>query len=127
MSRRRALAILSLSVMLGCQAMAEELPAVVATPSTESTIALQEAISQLLADTPVTLAPDAFTASSLLTLEHAPRRSMTGPRAGSLILEKPEQFKLLITGSHCHVLRVKTGQRTRVAGIPCRPETATAR
>lgn len=113
-----------LTVCLGCQAVAQELPAVVTAPSAETQATLQAAVSSLLGGTTVRLAADAFANSSLLTLEHAPRQTLDGQVAGSLVRGKPEQFKLLITGSRCGLLRIKTGERMSLQQLQCQPEPA---
>ena len=117
----RSLALLTLGMLLGCQSLAQERPALVVNPSAATQAILQEAMSELLDGTPVRLAPDAFASTSLLSLEHAPARSIDTPAAGSRTLGKPEQFQLLVTNSRCDLLRVKTGERVRLEGLECAP------
>lgn len=127
----RRLLLLMTGLVLGCQsateeALAEAVPAVVSAPSADTQTRLSTAISTLLDGTPVRLGPNPFTHSSLLTLEHAPIRSIEGPATGSLVLGKPEQFRLLLADSQCLLLRVKTGERRPIVNLRCHPEPGQA-
>jgi hypothetical protein len=119
--------LLLAGLTLGCQSVAEEVPAWVSVPSTQTQATLQSAMTRLLGGGPIRLAPDAFARSSLLTLEHAAPRHGASATAGSLIVEKPEQFKLALTGSQCLLIRVKTAERTPLGQLKCRPAPTSTR
>ena len=86
-------------------------------------------MARLLGGGPIRLAPDAFAQSSLLTLERAPHRLGAGATASSLTVEKPEQFRLVRTGSQCLLIRVKTAERATLEHLECSaaPTAAAAR
>ena len=119
----RGLILLLSGLGLGCQSVAEQ-AAVLSAPSAATQAELQSVISEMLDGTPVRLAEDAFAGSSLLTLEHAPPGSIDGQFAGSRTVETPEQFKLLVSGSGCHLLRVRTGEQRVLPDLRCQPAPA---
>ena len=116
----RGVILLMSGLGLGCQSVADQ-AAVLSAPSTTTQAQLQSAISEMLDGTPVRLAEDAFASNSLLTLEHSPPGSIDGQFAGARTVERPEQFKLLISGSACQLLRVKTGQQRVLQDLRCQP------
>ena len=125
----RGLALLLAGAALGCQSTAEEVPAWVSAPSAQTQSALQAAMARLLGGAPIRLAPDAFAQSSLLTLERAAHGLGASATASSLIVEKPEQFRLVLIGSQCLLVRVRTAERAALEHLECAaaPVAAAAR
>ncbi len=115
-------AILIACGLLGCQSQPEApTPAVIEGDPSNAVIEITAAISSTLG-TNITLSADAFSASSLVTLEHRTRQTIEGRPATGLVTDKPEQFKLVRTHSGCAILRLKTGERIALRDTRCRAE-----
>jgi hypothetical protein len=110
-----------LAPVLAVGACATELPARIVAPTPESRSELSGAVSAALGGIAVTLAEDALTESSVLTLEHAPTgadaRAATGREVG-----RPERFRLLKVGLRCVLVHDSDGARTVLAHTSCAPE-----
>ena len=120
-------AALALPSLCACASRADspDEPAVIVNPSTESRGELERVIHKALGAVPVTLADDALTASSLLSLEHALRRDPEGRMLNGRDLSPPETFELFKRASQCVLVRLKTGhswtlQHTQCAAAPVR-------
>ena len=61
-------------------------------------------------------------AKSLLTLEHAVGSDARGSAATGLLLERPEQFRLLWSDDGCSLTRLRTGETLPLDAAGCRPE-----
>jgi hypothetical protein len=94
-------------------------PAVIADPTAESRRELARIIHEALGEVPVTLADDALTGSSLLSLEHAQRRDPEGRLLNGRELRRPETFELFKRGSHCVLVRSKTGREWTLHHTQC--------
>jgi hypothetical protein len=106
---------------------AQEQPAVIAAPTAQSRAELARAITAAFNGQPVALADDALTRDSTLTIE---RRTPPGPQgraATGRTLEAPEQFKLVLRGSSCVLVRVMDGREWPLAETRCVPAAAGAR
>ena len=69
---------------------------------------------------PVSLAPDAFTKDSSMTLEPVPAR-VDGVRIDGRETRAPERFTLLRSAGKCVLRRESSGDRHELAGAGCHP------
>jgi hypothetical protein len=100
---------------------AQEQPAVIASPTERSRAELLRVVSAAASGQTVTLADDALTRSSVLTIE---RRTPTGPQgraATGRTLEAPERFTLVLRGSHCVLVRAADGRAFELDETRCVP------
>ena len=89
------------------QAIASEaLPAIISSPSNESTAELQKVIASLLAHNKILLASDAFSQSSFLTLERTAHKSANGQLIMGRTTEKPWQLQLVKKADTCYIKEV---------------------
>ncbi|HJN51092.1 MAG: hypothetical protein QGI68_20145 [Pseudomonadales bacterium] len=88
---------------------AKDIPAVITQHSVESRAELLHVVSTALNGIRITLADDALTHNSLLTLERNPPRDLQNRQLTGLQLERPQQFRLVINGSDC-ILVHQTGR-----------------
>jgi hypothetical protein len=94
-------------------------PAVIADPTARSLRELAGVIHEALGDVPVTLADDALTGSSLLSLEHALRRDPEGRPLNGRDLTRPETFELFKRGPRCVLVQTKTGREWTLHHAQC--------
>jgi hypothetical protein len=113
---------LALSV-LGCQTMGADYdqPARITNATEASRAALRETINAAL-NTEVTLADDALTDSSVLTIEHTPPRTMQNPTPEGRILTMPLQFRLVINESDCILIDPRDRSRHLLNNTTCAAE-----
>ena len=100
---------------------AQEQPAVIASPSAESRAELARVVSAAFNGQPVTLADDALTRESTLTLE---RRTPPGPQgraATGRTLDAPERLSLVLRGSRCFLVRAADGSEWELKEARCVP------
>jgi len=104
----------------GCHTLTavDEVPARITEPTDASRAALQAALNEALG-TSVTLAEDALTTSSLLTLEHNPPGRIEGVPVQGRKLAAPVQFRLLLHGSECVLLDPRNGDRQILSATTC--------
>jgi hypothetical protein len=106
---------------------AQEQPAVIASPTERSRAELLRVVSAAASGQTVTLADDALTRSSVLTIE---RRTPTGPQgraATGRTLEAPEQFRLVLRGARCMLVRQSDGGEWELTDAQCVPADAATR
>jgi hypothetical protein len=118
----RRLVTAGVAIGLAVAACATEVPARLVAVTPESRAELQRAVTDALGGTHVTLADDALTLSSILTLEHAPpadphARATTGRDVG-----RPERFQLLKIGRRCVLVHEPDGARAVLTEASCVPE-----
>jgi hypothetical protein len=100
---------------------AQEQPAVIATPTPQSRAELQTVVSAAMNGQPVTLADDALTRESVLTIQ---RRTPPGPQgraATGRTLDAPEQFRLLLRGARCVLVHAADGREWELEHARCVP------
>jgi hypothetical protein len=110
-----------LTLGLAVAACSAEVPARIVAPTPESRAELNHAVSRALGGIPVTLAEDALTESSVLTLEHAPPGA-EGRAATGRELDRPERFRLLKVGMRCVLVHESDGAHTLLTQTTCAPE-----
>lgn len=99
---------------------AQERPAVVVAPTSASRAELVRVVSAAMNGQTVTLADDALTRQSVLTVE---RRTPPGPQgraATGRTLDAPEQFRLVLRGARC-VLVHADGREWELHEAQCAP------
>jgi hypothetical protein len=99
---------------------AQEQPAVIAEPTAQSRAELVRVVSAAMNGQPVTLADDALTRESVLVIE---RRTPPGPQgraATGRTLDMPEQFRLLMRGERCMLVRAD-GREWQLEQTRCVP------
>lgn len=87
----------------------------------EAIAEITEVIANAL-QTDVSLSASAFSESSLLTLEHAAGSDARGRAATGMLVERPEQFRLLWSDDGCSLTRLRTGETLALESTRCRPE-----
>ena len=100
---------------------AQEQPAVIAAPTAESRAELTSVVSAAFNGQPVTLADDALTRESVLTIE---RRTPPGPQgriATGRTLEAPERLNLVLRGGRCFLVREADGREWELTQARCVP------
>jgi hypothetical protein len=93
----------SLFAITACKATdtKNEVAAIIVNPTTESRAELLRIITTALSDAKVTLADDALTKSSVLTIEQKPLRNLDNKPLLGRNLGTPIQFHLLISNGQC--------------------------
>ena len=115
------LALTSVVLLTGCNALPEqqELPAVITAPNSASRAELERVISSAFNGVPVTLADDALTRESVLTIEPARPRDAQGRPLDGRDPGRPEHFRLLKVASDCVLVHERTGQRWKLTQSTC--------
>jgi hypothetical protein len=103
---RAALISAAASVLLlpACEtsSASQDIPALIVDPTPASRAELQLAVARALHSSPIPLADDALTRSSLLPIDRMPRRDSQGRLLNGLeIGRKPEMFRLVKHGDAC--------------------------
>lgn len=119
---RRILFIATLLALCGCQTLAsEDVAARITDPTTASRAALSAAVNAAFG-TEVMLDDDALTTSSILTIEHNPPGSINDAHALGRTLARPVQFRLLLDGGDCVLVRQGEGSRFILMDTTCLAE-----
>lgn len=108
---------------LGCQTFGSNVdtPARIVNPDDASRAALQDAVNTAFG-TNVTLADDALTDSSLLTIERNPRPTIDNPNPQGRNMEMPFQLRLFINGTDCVLVDQRDNARYILANTSCEAE-----
>jgi hypothetical protein len=102
------------------QAADKEVPARLIAPSAAARAELAAAVSTALGSAPVTLAPDALTDSSRLTVEQQP--VLGNPAATGRLLGTAERFRLMTDGTQCTLVHETGSGRYVLAASTCAAE-----
>jgi hypothetical protein len=110
---------------VGCatSSAADEQSAVVVQVSANSRADLLGAIKSALGDREVTLAQDALTQESDLTVEPVRPRDVDGRLLQGRETRAPEKFLLVKKGGHCILIHERTGERIDLAHTQCIPKS----
>jgi hypothetical protein len=98
---------------------ATDVPAKIVAPTTQSRAELRQAVMTALDGTPVTLADDALTRESTLSIERQPARDSNGQRIDAREVNRPELFRLVKHGSECVLIHERTQSRTALKTARC--------
>jgi hypothetical protein len=122
---RTAFSSMALLIPVACGSLsAQEQPAVIAAHTAESRAELARVVSAAFGGQPVTLADDALTRESTLSVE---RRTPPGPQgriATGRTLEAPERLNLVLRGSRCFLVREADGGEWELNEARCVPANA---
>lgn len=120
MTRELQVALLGL-LLTGCAArqLPEGEPALIVDPDESSRAELRAIVRTALNGAPVTLAEDALTTSSVLTIEHAAPRGINAPPATGRMLDRGEEFRLLLDGPQCVLQQQSSGLRWLLLDTKC--------
>ena len=123
MSARNLIAAALALATMGCQTVGNsaDVPARIVNPSDASRAALQDAVNTAFG-TNVTLADDALTETSLLTIERNPRPTLDNPNPQGRNMEMPFQLRLYINGSDCVLVDQRDNARYVLANTSCEAE-----
>lgn len=116
-------ASVAMLVLANCQTMpdAYDKPARIVNPDDASRAALQEAVNTMFG-TNVTLADNALTDSSLLTIERSPKPTMENPNPLGRNMELPFQLRLVINGTDCVLIDQRDRSRNVLPNTSCEAE-----
>ena len=105
---------------VGCQTLATDgdVAARIMNPTVDSREALQNAVNAEL-HANVTLANDALTDSSVLTIERNPSRSMENLPAQGRNMDMPMQFRLVLNDGDCVLIYTADDSRRKLADTSC--------
>jgi len=106
---------------MGCQTLAGDQPARIVNPDDASRASLQKAVNAAL-HTDVTLAADALTKSSMLTIERNPPRTMSNPNPQGRIMEAPFRFRLVTNNGECILIDDRDQTRHVLSATSCAAE-----
>ena len=108
---------------IGCQTYGSnvDVPARIVNSDDASRAALQDAVNTAFG-TNVTLADDALTDSSLLTIERGPRPTIDHPNPQGRNMAMPFQLRLFINGTDCVLVDQRNRARYILADTSCEAE-----
>jgi hypothetical protein len=116
--------MVALLLLAGCQAIGanDDQPAVIVQPSDASRAALKQTLSAIFGGEEITLADDALTYSSMLTLENSPPNSADSQAALGRVVTRPFSFQLIKNRHACFLVDLRVGERHFLANTTCAPE-----
>jgi hypothetical protein len=104
----------------------EQQPAVIAAPTAQSRAELVRVVSAAFNGQPVTLADDALTRESVLTIERRTPPGEQGRAATGRTLEAPQRLNLVLRGTRCFLVRPADGREWELNEARCVPAPAGA-
>jgi len=105
---------------------AQEQPAVIAAPTAQSRAELERVVSAAFNGQPVTLADDALTRESVLTIERRTPPGEQGRAATGRTLDAPARLNLVLRGSRCFLVSAADGREWELSEARCVPAPAGA-
>jgi hypothetical protein len=106
-------------LLSGCAGTASDRAARIVDPTPASRAALHAAVGAALGGADVTLAADALTQTSRLTIEHVVRRDDRGNPIMGRDLSQPIVFDLVRRGERCVLVRASDGARWPLTDTRC--------
>jgi hypothetical protein len=103
----------------GTPAVQPEYPALLTNPSPTTLLEIEQTISTAMDGAKVSIAEDALTTSSQLTIEQSMLRSIDQQPEMGRNLGRPDQFQLLIDGPQCVLVHDKTGLHWLLKTVEC--------
>jgi hypothetical protein len=94
-------------------------PAKIVAPTAQSRAELRDAVMTALDGMPVTLADDALTRESTLSIERQPARDSGGQRIDARETTRPELFRLVKHSEACVLIHDRTQSRTTLKATRC--------
>lgn len=86
-----------------------DVPALLTNPSEDTRLEIEQSVSAALDGAKMTVAADALTQSSVLTIEQGKNRSVERPAELGRNLGRPEHFQLVVDGPQCVLVHRRTG------------------
>ncbi|NOX70544.1 MAG: hypothetical protein GXP15_15240 [Gammaproteobacteria bacterium] len=86
-----------------------DVPALLTNPSEDTRLEIEQSVSAALDGAKITVAADALTQSSVLTIEQGKNRSIERPAEPGRNLGRPEHFQLMVDGPQCVLVHRRTG------------------
>ena len=105
---------------------AQEQPAVISAPTAQSRAELVRVVSAAFNGQPVTLADDALTRESVLTIERRTPPGEQGRAATGRTLGVPERLNLVLRGTRCFLVHAADGREWELNEAQCVPAPAGA-
>ena len=123
----RACCLVASVAPAACGALsAQEQPAVIAAPTVESRAELARVVSAAFNGQPVTLADDALTRESVLTIERRTPPGEQGRAATGRTLDPPQRLNLVLRGTRCFLVHAADGREWELNEAQCVPAPAGA-
>jgi hypothetical protein len=113
-----------LHTLFACTALSaqDDVAAVIIAPDQASRAELLQVVRQALGGAPVALADDALTRDDWFTVERARIVDSEGRRLDGRVLDPPERFRLVLSGSQCVLIREADQARFALTAARCRPK-----
>lgn len=118
--RYSSLAVLVLVTACNSAPVQPDVPAVIVEPDDSSRAELRQVISTALNGADITLADDALTLESSLSIEHPQHRGIEQQPLRGRDLGRPETFHLVLDGSQCVLVHDNTELRWLLLDTECR-------
>jgi hypothetical protein len=99
-----------------------DVPAVIVDADEASRAALRAALADAFGGRDVVIADDALTASSVLTIERGPHRTINNPTPDGRIMAEPFRFTLVRHAEDCVLIDARDESRRVLANTQCVPE-----
>jgi len=117
---------LSLTLLLSACATvpAQDVPALIINASAQTHEELRRVIGVAFHGAPITLAADALTKTSSISIERSPMRDDRGVLINSRDPGRPEIFELVRSHGQCVLLQKRTGTRTVLRATRCAQSAA---
>jgi len=111
-------------LLSGCRTITanDDQPALIVEPSDASRAALRETLSSIFGGEEITLADDALTDSSILTLEISPSKLADSDAALGRVVGRPFSFQLIKNRHGCFLVDLRVAERHLLADTSCAPE-----
>jgi predicted small secreted protein len=118
--RFHELLVVGALLLTGCQTVApeNEVAARIIDPDDASRAALQDTVNTIMG-TDVTIAADALTNSSFLTIENRPRPTMENPVPMGRDYQRPVSLRLVITDGECILVDDRNDARYLLRDTRC--------
>jgi hypothetical protein len=125
----RALLLATTLLLSACMAnapAAQDVPALIVNASPQTQAEIRNVISQALNGAPITLAADALTRESSISIERTPVRDARGLLVNGRDPGRPEIFELVRNGRQCVLVQKRTGTRTVLRVAQCAHSAASS-
>ena len=118
----RALFIIIVTMaLLSCESLspADDVPALMDSPTPASHGELVAIISKVLGQTPVMISHDALTRTSLLIIEQKRIQQLKSEQDGRQVFEARAQFRLVVNHSQCVLIYMRDNSRFELNEASC--------
>jgi len=121
---RTGLYIIAIAWLAACStsAIQVDVPALLTNPSEDTRLEIEQSIAAALYGAKITIADDALTRNSVLTIEQGMSRSIERPAEPGRNLGRPEHFQLMVDGPQCVLVHQRTGLHWILRKAECAAE-----